>query len=275
MDTDVAERAVPQKAKRRINVTRNCSRPNPRNAWNISKFLFLRANVWAISSSKIKESQNHTATSFGRESRILSSAGGIVGVIGQMVRAKRHVSPHHEPRKTRCRNIQGRIDRQARLCRQSRDSLNADKTLWGEISDGLDMGNWEKGNELAAYVSRLIFRQRSSRSVSPAFRRRANAYIWQDAQSGPTCLLLDEPTNDLDVNTMRASKKLLKFRRLRLCYQHDRWFLAASPPITGIRSNSQVEYSTEIQRIRSRRKRASGSMPTSASIKIGVLAGRN
>jgi len=112
---------------------------------------------------------------------------------------------------------------------QSRDSLNGDKTVWDEISDGQDiilLGNKEVQSR--AYVSRFNFRgsdqQKLVRDLSGGERNRV--HLAKLLRSGGNVLLLDEPTNDLDVETLRALEEaLLGFAGCAVVISHDRWFL--------------------------------------------------
>jgi len=112
---------------------------------------------------------------------------------------------------------------------QSRDSLNGDKTVWDEISDGQDiilLGNKEVQSR--AYVSRFNFKgsdqQKLVRDLSGGERNRV--HLAKLLRSGGNVLLLDEPTNDLDVETLRALEEaLLGFAGCAVVISHDRWFL--------------------------------------------------
>ncbi len=97
----------------------------------------------------------------------------------------------------------------------------ADKTVFDEIADGLDLvllGKREMNSR--AYVSRFNFsggdQQKRVGQLSGGERNRV--HLAKMLKSGANVLLLDEPTNDLDVNTMRALEEALgKFWRLRRC----------------------------------------------------------
>ncbi|MDP9180038.1 MAG: energy-dependent translational throttle protein EttA, partial [Gemmatimonadota bacterium] len=96
---------------------------------------------------------------------------------------------------------------------QSRDSLDADKTVFDEIADGLDfvtLGKREMNSR--AYVSRFNFsgsdQQKRVGQLSGGERNRV--HLAKMLKSGANVLLLDEPTNDLDVNTMRALEEALE-----------------------------------------------------------------
>jgi len=112
---------------------------------------------------------------------------------------------------------------------QSRDSLNADKTIWEEISDGLDLVQLGKREvNSRAYVSRFNFsgtdQQKRVGQLSGGERNRV--HLAKMLKTGANVLLLDEPTNDLDVNTMRALEEALEnFAGCAVVISHDRWFL--------------------------------------------------
>ncbi len=111
---------------------------------------------------------------------------------------------------------------------QSR-TLDPDKTIWEEISDGQDQ--IQLGSKLVnsrAYVSRLNFngsdQQKKVGLLSGGERNRV--HLAKMLKSGANVLLLDEPTNDLDVNTMRALEEALEnFAGCAVVISHDRWFL--------------------------------------------------
>ncbi len=112
---------------------------------------------------------------------------------------------------------------------QSRDSLDGDKTVWEEISDGsetVSVGRFEMPSR--AYVSRFNFRgsdqQKRVKDLSGGERNRV--HLAKLLRSGGNVLLLDEPTNDLDVETLRALEEaLLEFPGCAVVISHDRWFL--------------------------------------------------
>ncbi len=112
---------------------------------------------------------------------------------------------------------------------QSRDALDDDKTVWEEISEGLDLikvGNYETPSR--AYVGRFNFRgseqQKKIGLLSGGERNRV--HLAKTLRAGGNLLLLDEPTNDLDVETLRALEQaLLEFPGSAIVISHDRWFL--------------------------------------------------
>ncbi len=112
---------------------------------------------------------------------------------------------------------------------QSRDSLSANKTVWEEISEGLDImtvGNFTMPSR--AYVGRFNFKggeqQKMVKDLSGGERNRV--HLAKLLRSGGNMLLLDEPTNDLDVETLRALEEaLLNFPGCAMVISHDRWFL--------------------------------------------------
>ena len=112
---------------------------------------------------------------------------------------------------------------------QSRDSLDDTKTVWQEISGGLDMLQVGKREiPSRAYVSNFNFKggdqQKKVGMLSGGERNRV--HLAKVLKSGANLLLLDEPTNDLDVDTMRALEEaLLAFAGSVMVISHDRWFL--------------------------------------------------
>ena len=112
---------------------------------------------------------------------------------------------------------------------QSRDTLNPDKTVWEEISEGNDQ--MQLGGRLVnsrAYVSRFNFngtdQQKKVGALSGGERNRV--HLAKVLKGGANLLLLDEPTNDLDVNTLRALEEGLEnFAGCAVIISHDRWFL--------------------------------------------------
>ncbi len=112
---------------------------------------------------------------------------------------------------------------------QSRDVLNANKSVWEEISDGnevIQLGTRETPSR--AYCARFNFsgndQQKKIGMLSGGERNRV--HLAKILKSGGNVLLLDEPTNDLDVNTLRALEEaLLNFAGCAMVISHDRWFL--------------------------------------------------
>jgi energy-dependent translational throttle protein EttA len=112
---------------------------------------------------------------------------------------------------------------------QSRESLDANKNIWEEISGGQDaiqLGARQVNSR--AYVARFNFsgadQQKKVGSLSGGERNRV--HLAKMLKSGANTLLLDEPTNDLDVNTMRALEEALEnFAGCAVVISHDRWFL--------------------------------------------------
>ncbi|MBI3497714.1 MAG: energy-dependent translational throttle protein EttA [Proteobacteria bacterium] len=113
---------------------------------------------------------------------------------------------------------------------QSRDTLAPNKSVWEEISDGLDeiqLGGKQKMPS-RAYVGLFNFRgsdqQKKVGQLSGGERNRV--HLAKMLKSGANVLLLDEPTNDLDVDTLRALEDgLLEFAGCAVVISHDRWFL--------------------------------------------------
>ena len=144
---------------------------------------------------------------------------------------------------------------------QSRDSLDGDKTVWEEISDGSEtviVGRFEMPSR--AYVGRFNFRgsdqQKRVKDLSGGERNRV--HLAKLIRSGGNVLLLDEPTNDLDVETLRALEEaLLEFPGCAVVISHDRWFLdRIATHMLAFEGDSQVtwfegnysEYEKDLQR---------------------------
>ncbi|MEO7134663.1 MAG: ATP-binding cassette domain-containing protein, partial [Vicinamibacterales bacterium] len=156
--------------------------------------------------------------------------GGIVGVIG----------PNGAGKTTTFRLITGQEQPDAGTLRlgetvqvgyvdQSRDSLEASKSVFDEITGGLDeleMGRKKIASR--AYVSWFNFKggqqQRKVGTLSGGERNRV--HLAKLLRKGSNLLLLDEPTNDLDVDTLRALEEaLLNYAGCAVVISHDRWFL--------------------------------------------------
>ncbi|MGB8274370.1 MAG: ATP-binding cassette domain-containing protein, partial [Alphaproteobacteria bacterium] len=112
---------------------------------------------------------------------------------------------------------------------QSRDTLKADKTVWEEISGGLEVVELGKKQVPSrAYCAGFNFKgsdqQKKVGQLSGGERNRV--HLAKMLKSGANVLLLDEPTNDLDVDTLRALEDaLLSFAGSAVVISHDRWFL--------------------------------------------------
>ena len=128
---------------------------------------------------------------------------------------------------------------------QSRDALDAEKSVWEEISEGYDqikVGEREMNSR--AYVSGFNFRgsdqQRMVGALSGGERNRV--HLAKLLRRGGNLLLLDEPTNDLDVDTLRALEEaLLSFAGCAVIISHDRWFLdRVATHVLAFEGDSQV-----------------------------------
>jgi len=112
---------------------------------------------------------------------------------------------------------------------QSRDSLDASKSVWEEISGSLDVLEIGKRDVPSrAYVASFNFKgpdqQKKVGQLSGGERNRV--HLAKLLKAGSNVLLLDEPTNDLDVDTLRALEDaLLEFAGCAVVISHDRWFL--------------------------------------------------
>jgi sulfate-transporting ATPase len=128
---------------------------------------------------------------------------------------------------------------------QSRQSLDDKKTVWQEISAGLDMikvGNYETPSR--GYVGRFNFKGTQQQQLIGELSggERNRVHLAQVLRSGGNVLLLDEPTNDLDVETLRALEEALtNFPGCAVVISHDRWFLdRIATHILAFEGDSQV-----------------------------------
>jgi energy-dependent translational throttle protein EttA len=174
--------------------------------------------------------------------------GGIVGVIGPNGAGKttlfRMLTDQEKPDsgtlKTGETVVMGYVD-------QSRDALDAKKTVWEEISGGLDILELGKRQmQSRAYVSAFNFRgldqQKKVGQLSGGERNRV--HLAKMLKSHCNLLLLDEPTNDLDVETLRALEDALtEFAGCVMVISHDRWFLdRIATHILAFEGDSSVEW---------------------------------
>src|SRR5438477_5950076 len=130
---------------------------------------------------------------------------------------------------------------------QSRETLDPNKTVWEELSGGLDiikLGNREVSSR--AYCGSFNFKgadqQKKVGQLSGGERNRIN--LAKMLKSGANVLLLDEPTNDLDVDTLRALEEaLVDFAGCAVIISHDRWFLdRIATHMLAVQGHSQVEW---------------------------------
>jgi sulfate-transporting ATPase len=190
------------------------------------------------------------------------SPGSIVGVIG----------PNGAGKTTLLRIVTGqekpdagsiRIGETVRLAYvdQSRQTLDAEKTVWEEISGGeeqLDLGGRKRSSR--AYVASFNFlgpdQQKKVGTLSGGERNRV--HLAKVLKQEANVILLDEPTNDLDVNTLRALEQALEnFAGCAVVVSHDRWFLdRVATHILAFEGDSQLrwfegnwsEYETDFKR---------------------------
>ncbi|MGE3858281.1 MAG: ATP-binding cassette domain-containing protein, partial [Dehalococcoidia bacterium] len=112
---------------------------------------------------------------------------------------------------------------------QSRDALDGEKTVWEEISGGLDQITvGQRVMNSRAYTSGFNFKkadqQKKIKMLSGGERNRV--HLAKLLRTGGNLLLLDEPTNDLDTDTLRALEEaLLNYAGCAVVISHDRWFL--------------------------------------------------
>ncbi len=174
--------------------------------------------------------------------------GGIVGVIGPNGAGKttlfRMITGQEKPDKGTIKvgdSVKlGYVD-------QSRDTLEGKKSVWEEISGGLDMlqlGKREVNSR--AYCAAFNFKgadqQKKVGSLSGGERNRV--HLAKMLKSGANVLLLDEPTNDLDVDTLRALEEALEdFAGCAVIISHDRWFLdRIATHMLAFEDDSHVEW---------------------------------
>ncbi|HSP78515.1 MAG TPA: energy-dependent translational throttle protein EttA, partial [Myxococcaceae bacterium] len=157
--------------------------------------------------------------------------GGIVGVIG----------PNGAGKTTLFRMLTGqekpdagelRVGETVKLAYvdQSRDALDGERTVFQEVSDGLDYIDLGRAGQIPsrAYLAGFAFKgqdqQKRVKDLSGGERNRV--HLAKMLRSGGNVLLLDEPTNDLDVETLRSLEEaLLSFAGCAVVISHDRWFL--------------------------------------------------
>ncbi|HEX4260109.1 MAG TPA: energy-dependent translational throttle protein EttA [Acetobacteraceae bacterium] len=174
--------------------------------------------------------------------------GGIVGVIG----------PNGAGKTTLFRMIVGQEQPDAGALRigdtvklgyvdQSRDSLDADASVWEEISGGTDVIHLGKRTvQSRAYVGAFNFKgadqQKRVGILSGGERNRV--HLAKMLKSESNVILLDEPTNDLDVDTLRALEEALtEFAGCAVIISHDRWFLdRLATHILAFEGDSHVEW---------------------------------
>jgi sulfate-transporting ATPase len=130
---------------------------------------------------------------------------------------------------------------------QSRDSLNANKTVWEEISEGYEhikVGEREVNSRqyTAGFNFKGSAQQAKIGKLSGGERNRV--HLAKLLRSGGNMLLLDEPTNDLDVDTLRALENaLLAFPGCAIVISHDRWFLdRVATHVLAFEGDSQVTW---------------------------------
>lgn len=174
--------------------------------------------------------------------------GGIVGVIGPNGAGKstlfKLITCQDNPTSGAIRlgdtAVLGYVD-------QSRDSLDPQKTVWEEISQGLDeieLGKRKMPSR--AYCASFNFKgtdqQKKVGQLSGGERNRV--HLAKMLKSGANILLLDEPTNDLDIDTLRALEEaLLDFAGCAVVISHDRWFLdRIATHILAFEGDSHVEW---------------------------------
>jgi sulfate-transporting ATPase len=178
----------------------------------------------------------------------LIPAGAIVGIIG----------PNGAGKSTIFRMITGKEEPDAGTIKigpsvklavvdQSRESLQSEKTVFDDISGGLDLlkvGRFEM--PARAYLGRFNFKGADQQKLVGTLSggERGRLHLAKTLLVGANVLLLDEPSNDLDVETLRALEDALgEFAGTVLCISHDRWFLdRIATHIMAFEGDSQVYF---------------------------------
>jgi energy-dependent translational throttle protein EttA len=178
----------------------------------------------------------------------LIPAGAIVGIIG----------PNGAGKSTIFRMISGKEEPDAGTIKigpsvklavvdQSRESLQSDKTVFDDISGGLDLlkvGRFEM--PARAYLGRFNFKGADQQKLVGTLSggERGRLHLAKTLLVGANVLLLDEPSNDLDVETLRSLEDALgEFAGTVLCISHDRWFLnRIATHIMAFEGDSQVYF---------------------------------
>jgi sulfate-transporting ATPase len=130
---------------------------------------------------------------------------------------------------------------------QHRDDLANEKTVWEDISGGLDLltvGKFTMPSR--AYAGRFNFKGQDQQKLVGTLSggERGRLHLAKTLLQGGNVLLLDEPSNDLDVETLRALEDaLLEFPGCAVVISHDRWFLdRIATHILAFEGDSHVEY---------------------------------
>jgi energy-dependent translational throttle protein EttA len=174
--------------------------------------------------------------------------GGIVGVIG----------PNGAGKTTLIRMITGEEQPdggtlklgdtvQLAYVDQSRDALDPDKTVWEEISGGMDqISLGDRMVNSRAYTAGFNFKgtDQQTKVAKLSGGERNRLHLAKLLRTGGNLLLLDEPTNDLDTDTLRALEEaLLSFAGCAVVVSHDRWFLdRIATHVLAFEGDSQVRW---------------------------------
>jgi ATP-binding cassette ChvD family protein len=174
--------------------------------------------------------------------------GGIVGVIGPNGAGKttllRMITEQEQPDSG---TLQVGDTVKLAYVDQSRASLDPDKSVWEEISGGLDLITLgERTINSRAYVASFNFKgtDQQTKVAKLSGGERNRLHLAKLLRSGGNLLLLDEPTNDLDTDTLRALEEaLLAFAGCAVVVTHDRWFLdRIATHVLAFEGDSQVRW---------------------------------
>ncbi len=246
----MSPRARQAKGKARLNAYEDTARRRTRRSGSSAGEIFIapgpRLGDVVVEAEGLRKAYGDNLLIDGLDFKL--PRGGIVGVIG----------PNGAGKTTLFRLITGQEAPDAGTLRigetvkigyvdQSRDSLDPAKTVWEEVSGGLDeIQIGKRAVPSRAYASWFNFKgrdqQRPVGTLSGGERNRV--HLARLLRGGCNLLLLDEPTNDLDVDTLRSLEDaLVDFAGCALVVSHDRWFLdRIATHILAFEGDSQVEW---------------------------------
>jgi len=245
----MAPRGRQSKAKARLNAYEELLQQDPREKLNKAEILIPngpRLGEDVVSADGVTKAYGDKLLMEDVTFRL--PRGGIVGIIG----------PNGAGKTTLFRMITGQESPDAGELRvgstveiayvdQSRDALNADNSVWQEVSGGQDtlaLGKAEVNSR--AYLSWFNFRgaDQQQRVGKLSGGERNRLHMAKLLKEGGNLILLDEPSNDLDVDTLRALEDaLLEFAGCAVVISHDRWFLdRIATHILAFEGDSQVRW---------------------------------
>jgi energy-dependent translational throttle protein EttA len=227
----MAPRARQAKSKARLGAYEQMLGEDPREKLNRAEIVIPngpRLGDEVVVAEKLQKGYGDRLLIDGLDFRL--PRGGIVGIVGPNGAGKttlfRMITGGEQP-DAGALKVGGTVE--LAYVDQSRDSLDGEKTVYQEISGGLDSIRLGRGEVNArAYCSWFGFKgsdqQKLVKVLSGGERNRV--HLAKTLQKGGNLILLDEPSNDLDVDTLRALEDaLLEFAGCAVVISHDRWFL--------------------------------------------------